>query len=364
MGQRTMALTYAEIRDLIEQKLQDTSNATWATGEIDGYIRDALKSIAQFKPHITRESFRIESRFGTATTTTASKLVDSTKSQFVSGDVDKVVFNDTDNTWAVITAFDSATILSLSKDIMASGEEYKIFNKDSRSNREINIENIGDYLDILNVEYPTMRVPASYQKFSIYGKILELQPSVALADSDPTKSPAVDTEVFIFVARAERLNIMTDLAGAVNLVAGYAVESTSMVVDGLQASGTIYENTEFTIATARGIYRTTANATIATNEATISFWPGLANAVSNNDVVTFVGSTLSASLEDVLIDWATGLCMINKAMKYLNAVNVGGPEVWGQILNLGRTYLSLAKEKLVATTATKHPLPPPNYWSW
>lgn len=359
-----MSLTHAAIRDLIEQKLQDTGNATWTTGEIDGYIRDALKAIAYYRPHETRESFTIESRKGTATATTASKLVDSTKSQFVSGDVNKVVFNDTDNTWAIITAYDSATTLSLSKNIMASGEDYKIFNKGCRSNREINIEDIGDFLSITNVEYPIMQQPPKYQGFQFEGSILYMHLDQPPADSDPTLTPARNTEVFVYVARAHRLNEMTDLAGAVNLVAGYAAGDTSMVVDGLEASGTVRENTEFTMAVARGLYRVTANATIATNEATISFWPGLANAVANNDVVTFIGSTLSAGLEDALIDWATGLCMVNKSRSFINDVNAGGPEVWGQILNLGRWYLDTAKAKLVAISARRPLVKGPAPWQW
>ena len=60
---------------------------------------------------------------GTATATTANKLVDSAAS-FDSTYVDKTVYNITDDTWAKITAVDSATQLSLSANIMAVGESY------------------------------------------------------------------------------------------------------------------------------------------------------------------------------------------------------------------------------------------------
>ena len=62
---------------------------------------------------------------GSATSTTANKLVDSGAS-FASAAVGMTVFNTTDNTFATVTALDSGTQLSLSADIMASGDNYII----------------------------------------------------------------------------------------------------------------------------------------------------------------------------------------------------------------------------------------------
>jgi len=62
---------------------------------------------------------------GTTTSTTADKLVDSTAA-FTSALVGDTAYNTTNNTWAVISAVDSTTTLSLADDIMASGEGYVI----------------------------------------------------------------------------------------------------------------------------------------------------------------------------------------------------------------------------------------------
>jgi len=62
---------------------------------------------------------------GTSTGTTANKLVDSA-AVFTTAMVGTTVYNVADNTWAVITARDSGTVLSLSADIMVSGETYVI----------------------------------------------------------------------------------------------------------------------------------------------------------------------------------------------------------------------------------------------
>ncbi len=67
-------------------------------------------------------------RSSAATGTTANKLVDS-GGAFTSGvtvDVGDEVHNTTDDTYAFVTAVDSATQLSLSADIMVSGETYTI----------------------------------------------------------------------------------------------------------------------------------------------------------------------------------------------------------------------------------------------
>ena len=63
---------------------------------------------------------------GLATSTTSNKLVDSAGS-FSNLAVPSVIHNTTDGTIAGVTAVDSATQLSLSADIMASGESYSIY---------------------------------------------------------------------------------------------------------------------------------------------------------------------------------------------------------------------------------------------
>jgi len=64
-----------------------------------------------------------------ATGTTADKLVDSGGAFLTAGiQRNAIVYNTSDNTCAFVTAVDDATTLSLSADIMASGEDYTIYN--------------------------------------------------------------------------------------------------------------------------------------------------------------------------------------------------------------------------------------------
>lgn len=78
---------------------------------------------------------------GTTTSTTASKLVDTGKNFTTLGVAagDKVL-NTTDDTVAYVTAVDSTTTLSLSSDIIASGEDYIIYDSPYRVTNDRNRE--------------------------------------------------------------------------------------------------------------------------------------------------------------------------------------------------------------------------------
>jgi hypothetical protein len=67
---------------------------------------------------------------GTTDGATANKLVDSTAS-FTSNVLGYIVYNTTDSTVATVTAVDDAGTLSLSADIMASGEAYTLYADDN-----------------------------------------------------------------------------------------------------------------------------------------------------------------------------------------------------------------------------------------
>ncbi|HSG32172.1 MAG TPA: hypothetical protein VLB82_11590 [Thermodesulfobacteriota bacterium] len=65
---------------------------------------------------------------GTNGTTQNGKLVDSSKDFITAGvEVGDIVYNTSDNTSATVSAIDSASLLTLSANIMASGEAYTIF---------------------------------------------------------------------------------------------------------------------------------------------------------------------------------------------------------------------------------------------
>jgi hypothetical protein len=64
---------------------------------------------------------------GTTDGTSANKLIDSSQNFISTASIGNIVKNTTDDTFAVITAIDSNTQLSLDADIMVSGEDYEIY---------------------------------------------------------------------------------------------------------------------------------------------------------------------------------------------------------------------------------------------
>lgn len=105
-------------------------------------------------------------RSSTATGTTSNKLVDSGAS-FTSGttvDVGDEVFNSTDSTYAYVTAVDSATQLSLSADIMVSGEAYTIQGEFTHSITDSDMGTT-DAANIDPVAYPVIAGDNTYEKY-------------------------------------------------------------------------------------------------------------------------------------------------------------------------------------------------------
>ncbi|MDD4985855.1 MAG: hypothetical protein PHQ43_08705 [Dehalococcoidales bacterium] len=313
-----MARTYANIRDAIEQKLQDTSNAIFSTTEIDAEVKDCLRVLAEYVPYMRFDDFEIIYKYGNATETLASHLVDDSNEQFESGDIGKLVWNRTDRTFAQITAYTDAGDVTLSSDIFTVGESYAILHKNCSSERDINIEAITDHVGVNHgvrfVEYPIMCDPPYYRNYKIIGDILTLDVRRTMQDN---------YKVRVHYAGRHRVSQLTDFAGAVDLGDGYAAGSTSMVIDGLQATGTIEEGQEFTVANLHGVYRVTEDATIASNEATVSFFPGLSAAVANDAVVTLLKSSLTPTLEDCLIRLTAARCAMSKAVYVVDKVNTG-----------------------------------------
>ena len=131
--------------------------------------------------------------------------------------------------------------------------------------------------------------------------------NLVLAEVVKTADDGADTGTFLWF---EPVNVymeknhyaeatQTDLVGAIDLAAGYAKGQSMIHVDAL-GSGTMPKDMLFTIADVDGIYRITADATIATSEADIYFDPPLLGVVAEDAVVTFFSTSLDRALEGIV----------------------------------------------------------------
>ncbi len=352
--------TYATMIDLISQKLQDTSNATWEDTELTLYIAEGLREIAQYHPHILRFEFNLESRRGTANGDTTGALVDTTLDQFLATDVGKWVYNSEDRTWAEVTDYVDETQLTLSTDIFPDGNEpYQMFNKGCTDRREINIRapqnpdgalgsRVMDYLWINKIEYPILQNPPSYLETGEWeeqeGQIIRLKVE---GEPDNTKNTSARDEVWVYFACRHKLSQLTTLLGKVNNSSGYAAGLQAINVDDIQSSGTLYKGQEFTIDGVRGIYVADYQRTISGSAiAPLTFWPPLADATTDNDNVRFVSNTLSFQLEGLFADLVAGKALMNKSPKYLNQINKGGARVYSDTYLTGKAKYDAAIEEL------------------
>jgi hypothetical protein len=304
-------MTFPEMVADVYQTLQDTNGDSYDPSEIALALKQTGKEIGRYAPVIEMEVFTIESRYGTATSTLASHLVD-TKGQFLSTDVGKVIYNTTDKTWAVVTAYTSATDVTISSDIMISGESYEMYNKYCRNAKQINIEDVTDRLWTVRAEFP---VGTSYdisEGRDLEGDVLTLPINYTPSD---TSVVTADKTVYVWFAKYPKISQLTDLAATVT--GAHSAGAVSVILGGLQTTGTIENGQEFTIANTRLHYRVTTDAAIASNASTVTIYPPLECALTNGTVVTFKQSSVPSRIEPQFTNYAAGKCEYNKGGKLM-----------------------------------------------
>ena len=319
-------LSYANLTARVLQFLQDTGAATYDATETGYAIENEIKRLSRYAPVLIDVIFPVESRTGADTAGTASKLTDTTKSQFLSTDPtnEKVVHNIDDDTWAVITGYTSTSVLSISKDIMASGESYEIYNKRCRNEKQIYIGDMPFYLGIESVEYTI----GTERYFKISRDIIELDVDDSIIlDSDSTLTTLNQVDVLVKFALPQVLCQLTDLLGAVHT--GASALATSMQVKSFTDAQVVEVGEMFNIAGHRTTYMVTTELTLA-NQATtgssLSFYPGLEAAATADDVITFIKSTLQPNYEDLLERMVVSRAVQSNSINYINATNLGGPK--------------------------------------
>ena len=354
-----MAKVFATLIDNVQSALGgDTTTYTDAIVTVQ--LEDALREVSDYEPYVMMHSFKLESRTGTADEDKTNALVDDANTQFVDViDIGKVIYNTTDRTWAVVKAFVDTGELTLSKDIFPDGDEaYKIFNKGCHTIKQINIEDVTDYIGpdhgVIAVEYKTLRKPRAFRNWKVEGDILTLD--IDFSPPDSADSDA-DIEVFVWFNKVHRVSQLADLAGTVSGTPAAGATTFTIAAVG-SGSDVIAEDTLFTfyLSTVRGTYKVKYDLTLSGGGGAIIFWPGLESAPDNGAIVFFVGSTLNRRLERLVVD----LTAARTALAiHANAISKGGQGVYNRYE--GKLGLALAELEGGMKLRTKRVYPKGGY---
>ncbi len=342
-----MARTYAQIEDVVQQMLQDTTLSTYDTTETGYWIEESLKEFSHYDPHLVPVLFQIESRTGSDTAGTASSLTDATKTQFLATDAtdEKVIYNTIDKTWAVVLTRTSSSVMTLSADIMDSGEGYAIFNKRCWNNKQIYIGDMADYLWIDSVEYPI----GQKRNWEVFNDVLEIDVNT-VEDSDSTLTTLSNVDVLVRFAMPHRLCQLADLVGQTHTEA--ATGATTMQVKYFTDDQIIEMGDEFHIENHRAVYTVTTGVTLDLQTSTgkpISFFPGLeatAPATEHDSGITFTKSTLKPQHEELFCHLVAARAVLSDNITYINAINKGGTDVWRRYQEWGERKLAEVLSKL------------------
>lgn len=153
--------------------------------------------------------------------------------------------------------------------------------------------------------------------------------------------------VYLYCAKAHKIPVLTTLAGAAT--ADYAAGVITINVDGLlPATETIQTGSTFTIASdgTNTHYTLIKDTVLSGGAGDLTFTPALAEAILNNDVVTFDNSTLTPHLETLLIDLVAARATLSISTKFINKVNVGSQYAGRDWFNWGMAQLAITLRKL------------------
>src|SRR3990167_3801826 len=346
-----MPRSYSDLSALVSNKLSDTAVSEFPAANVDYHLEESLKEVSEQFPHKIETIYKIESRYGIPSSTSANNLVDSTKGQFLAADStdEKVVYNSTRQTWATITSFSSTAQVGLSADIIkATSDQYYIFNKMCQNSKQVYVGNIIEVSEPVKAEYPANYYPRRWRnvRWEQGNRVLELGIDFRPDDSDSdTSNYSARLDVLVEFRKPHILSQLTDWSAT--LTATAAVGATSLACTALQSAGTIEEGEEFVLPGHRSTYVIVADTTISSNTATISFQPPLEIAVgSTATVVTFTKSTLTPQLEDIQADHVAAKLAINHGAKFANSISIGGGNVWRNYVEWGNNRLNEITRKI------------------
>ena len=321
------ALTSAELTDRVEVILEDGSNAVFAASDISSQLQESLKEISFFSPWEIRQSLFAVDGSREIDLSTIDNLIrvdtlewpieDNRNSFYATGTRCFRNFDEFHNTLRmdigtkpkariqtripILTTTKinqvlagTVTFTANSTAVTGSGTA---FTTELRAGYYISPTSLTDWYRIAKVTDDTNLVLAEVVKTADDG-------------ADTAGSTYYWYEpIYLYCSKNHYVEAtQTDFAGAIK--AAVDKDQWTIVVDAL-GTGVMPKDMLFTIANVDGVYRNTAEATIATTEATLIIDPPLKGVAADNAVVTFYGSSLTKDLEALIPDLTAARVALN-----------------------------------------------------
>jgi len=181
------------------------------------------------------------------------------------------------------------------------------------ASKDLSIAGIDNLLSIEELEYEVDKIPRQFRNWTEhYTGVISM-----LID----RTPAASQTVYAYCNKVHKIPSFTDLAGEVDLIAGYAAGISTIHVDNLGSADRLLTDMEFTIASdsTGTVYRLTEDTLLASNEGDITFTPALAEAIADGDVVTFANSSLrNHHQERLIVALAAARAILSKGVSLLS----------------------------------------------
>ena len=280
---------------------------------------------------IVKDKVEVVAEIGTATSTTSNKLIDSSKLFTDTVSVGDLVYNTTDNTIAEVDAVVSDTELTLSADIMASGEDYKIF-----SERSASIEIAELIRDYFKTEYYNVAVDGVWVEVDTTAQITSGTTTSELSNQLRDTTQTFNRKIILDAAYTVTANNITDgTTATVNTVTSDVALALSndIFIDAanqytITMTSTISNNTPYISLDGYGFFKDGINPgssvisqkQVLTTNSKIYF-------IKGKDIVIPVYAPLQSTLSFNISGSST--VFWNQVDEFWNTYNVG----WGTIVS-------------------------------
>lgn len=334
MALKSHATIIDDIQDLLGSNTTDFTDAL-----LTKYLAQGLNEFSRYCPQIVRETL--------AATEDSKELdISSIKDRLWINALEYRIDKD-EREWREFTEHYN-NILSMEIDFYPSDTDSGIDTDEALDASETGVDCDADATSaipvgtIIKIENELMYVTATGTSLTVSRGYLGTTATTHVTDTD-IKIPE---KVYLYCAKAHKVPVVTDLAGAAT--AAYTAGVITINADELSTTGTIETGSTFTIATdgTNTHYTLIEDATLSGGAADLTFTPALAEAIAEDDVVTFDNSTLTPRLETLLIDLVAARAVISISTKFINEINKGGASVWRDWLTWGREHLAITISKL------------------